>query len=106
MDGGKLTHCVNEYTLLHAGVLLLEQSAVVKSLRDLVAALPYFAEANCRVVPIENGQRRADVGDDSPWPLAEKFRLHRMGVHSALFQRYNSPLLHTTIEKKVGRNII
>jgi hypothetical protein len=46
------------------------------------------------MVAIENGQWRADVGDDSPWPLTEKLRLDGVGVKSALLQRYNGPLFN------------
>jgi len=92
---------------LHACLLL--QNMVV-SLCDFVATFPYLAETNCGMVAIENGQWRADVSDDGPRPLTEEFRLDRMGVESALLQRYNGPLfnmknclINTSIEGDLSR---
>ena len=50
--------------VLRAGVLLMWSG--VYPFGDLVAPLPNFAEANGRMVAIEDGQRRANVGYNGP----------------------------------------
>lgn len=71
--------------------------APLGSILHFVASLPDLAQANCGMVAVENGERRAYVADDRPRPQSEKLILNRMRFHSALLQRDDSPLFQIFI---------